>query len=48
MVLDGNTYLLLLILGLSLGNLYGLKRIFILEQKIEALDLSIARLRRKR
>jgi len=47
MVMDGNTYLLLLILGLSLGNLYGLRRIFILEQKIEDLEESITK-RRKR
>lgn len=45
---EGTLYILLIILGVSIGNLYGLKRIFMLEKKIAALELAIKQSFRKR
>ncbi len=46
---EGTLYILLIILGVGIGNLYGLRRIFMLERKIVALELAIRQsLKRKR
>ena len=46
---EGTLYILLVILGVSIGNLYGLKRIFTLEKKIALLEDAIRiSLKRKR
>lgn len=46
---EGVLYILLVILGVSIGNLYGLKRIFMLEKKIAMLEAAIRMsLKRKR
>ncbi|MBU0962467.1 MAG: hypothetical protein KKD48_01030 [Nanoarchaeota archaeon] len=38
---EGTLYILLVILGVSIGNLYGLKLIFRLEKKIALLEQAI-------
>lgn len=40
---EGILYILLIILGVSIGNLYGLKKIFSLEGKIMALEAVITK-----
>ncbi len=40
---EGILYILLIILGVSLGNLYGVKKIFALEKRMVALDEMITK-----